>query len=38
MGDAAWHRDPNFATNLERVKRRAETDGRVSVNFRRHGC
>jgi itaconate CoA-transferase len=33
MGDAALARDPNFATNVERVKRRAETDGRVAASF-----
>ena len=33
MGDAKLAVDPNFATNLERVKRRAETDGRVAKVF-----
>jgi itaconate CoA-transferase len=33
MGDAKLAADPNFATNLERVKRRAETDGRVAKIF-----
>jgi formyl-CoA transferase len=33
MGDAKLVTDPNFATNLERVKRRAETDGRVAKVF-----
>ena len=33
MGDAVLARDPNFATNVERVKRRAETDGRVAASF-----
>ena len=27
LGDDALAADPNFATNVERVKRRAETDG-----------
>src|SRR6185437_8918282 len=33
MGDKALAVDPNFATNVERVKRRAETDGRVAKAF-----
>jgi itaconate CoA-transferase len=33
LGDAALAADPNFATNVERVKRRAETDGRVATVF-----
>jgi formyl-CoA transferase len=33
MGDKALARDPNFASNVERVKRRAETDGRVAAAF-----
>src|SRR5215475_16130011 len=33
MGDAALAADPDFATNLERVKRRADTDGRVAASF-----
>jgi formyl-CoA transferase len=33
MGDKALAVDPNFATNIERVKRRAETDGRVAAAF-----
>jgi formyl-CoA transferase len=33
MGDAALAADPDFATNLARVKRRAETDGRVARSF-----
>ena len=33
MGDAALAADPDFATNVERVKRRAETDGRVAAVF-----
>jgi itaconate CoA-transferase len=33
MGDAALAADPDFATNLERVKRRPETDGRVAASF-----
>ena len=33
MGDKALADDPNFATNVERVKRRAETDGRVAAAF-----
>jgi formyl-CoA transferase len=33
MGDAALAADPDFATNLERVKRRADTDGRVAKSF-----
>ena len=33
LGDAALAADPNFATNVERVKRRPETDGRVAKVF-----
>jgi formyl-CoA transferase len=33
MGDAALAADPDFATNVERVKRRADTDGRVQKAF-----
>jgi len=33
MGDAALAADPDFATNLARVKRRSETDGRVASSF-----
>jgi itaconate CoA-transferase len=33
MGDATLAADPDFATNLERVKRRADTDGRVAASF-----
>jgi formyl-CoA transferase len=33
MGDKALASDPNFATNIERVKRRAETDGKVAAAF-----
>ena len=33
MGDKALAADPAFATNVERVKRRAETDGRVAAAF-----
>jgi len=33
LGDAALAADPAFATNVERVKRRAETDGRVAGVF-----
>ena len=33
MGDVALAADPNFATNVERVKRRSETDGRVQAAF-----
>ena len=33
LGDRTLAADPNFATNLERVKRRAETDGRVAKVF-----
>jgi itaconate CoA-transferase len=33
MGDKALAENPNFATNVERVKRRAETDGRVAAAF-----
>jgi len=33
LGDAALAADPAFATNVERVKRRAETDARVQAVF-----
>jgi formyl-CoA transferase len=33
LGDQALANDPNFASNVERVKRRAETDGRVAAVF-----
>src|SRR5213078_3692257 len=33
LGDAALAADPAFATNVERVKRRGETDGRVGKAF-----
>jgi formyl-CoA transferase len=33
LGDPALAADPAFATNVERVKRRAETDGRVAKTF-----
>jgi itaconate CoA-transferase len=33
LGDAALAADPAFATNVERVKRRAETDARVAAVF-----
>jgi len=33
MGDSGLAADPNFATNVERVKRRGETDGRVQAAF-----
>jgi formyl-CoA transferase len=33
MGDKKLAEDPNFATNVERMKRRAETDGRVAAAF-----
>ncbi len=33
MGDAALAANPDFATNVERVKRRADTDGRVQAAF-----
>ncbi len=33
LGDGALADDPHFATNVERVKRRAETDGRVAAVF-----
>jgi itaconate CoA-transferase len=33
MGDQALAADPSFATNVERVKRRPETDGRVAAAF-----
>jgi itaconate CoA-transferase len=33
LGDAALAADPAFATNVARVHRRAETDGRVAASF-----
>jgi len=33
LGDPALAADPNFATNVERVKRRAETDHKVAAVF-----
>jgi itaconate CoA-transferase len=33
LGDAALAADPDFATNVERVKRRAKTDGKVTAVF-----
>jgi itaconate CoA-transferase len=33
LGDARLATDPDFATNVERTKRRAETDGRVGAVF-----
>jgi formyl-CoA transferase len=33
MSDAALAADANFATNLQRVRRRADTDGRVARSF-----
>jgi len=36
LGDKTLATDPNFATNAERVKRRAETDGRVAAVFAKH--
>jgi formyl-CoA transferase len=33
LGDDALAMDPAFATNVERVKRRAETDGKVAAKF-----
>ncbi len=33
MGDPALAQDPDFATNVERVKRRAVTDGKVAASF-----
>jgi formyl-CoA transferase len=36
LGDATLAVDPNFATNVERVRRRAETDHRVAAVFAAH--
>jgi itaconate CoA-transferase len=36
LGDAALAADANFATNVERVKRRAQTDGKVQAVFGAH--
>src|SRR5215475_5226299 len=33
LGDATLAADPAFATNVERVKRRADTDARVQATF-----
>ena len=33
LGDAGLAADPGFATNVERVKRRAQTDGKVAAVF-----
>jgi formyl-CoA transferase len=33
LGDSALAADPAFATNVERVKRRSQTDGRVAAVF-----
>jgi formyl-CoA transferase len=33
LGDATLAADPDFATNVERVKRRAQTDGKVAAVF-----
>jgi itaconate CoA-transferase len=33
LGDAALAADPDFATNVERVKRRTQTDGKVAAVF-----
>ena len=33
LGDPALAADPNFASNVERVKRRAQTDGSVAKTF-----
>ena len=37
LGDAALARDPDFASNVERVKRRAQTDGAGAGGVRRDG-
>ena len=37
MDDKVLAADPNFATNVERMKRRGETDGRVAAAFRQSG-
>ena len=36
LGDSALAADPAFATNVARVKRRADTDARVQAGVRRH--
>ncbi len=36
MGDKALAADPQFATNVERVRRRSDTDGRVAAAFAAH--
>jgi len=36
LGDKALGTDPDFATNTERVKRRAQTDGKVAAVFAQH--
>jgi formyl-CoA transferase len=33
LDDPQLATDPNFATNVERVRRRAETDGRIAADF-----
>jgi formyl-CoA transferase len=33
LGNKTLAADPNFATNIERVRRRAETDGKVAAAF-----
>ncbi len=38
IGDAALAADPAFATNMERVRRRGETDGRVAQFFAAHNA
>jgi formyl-CoA transferase len=37
LGDQSLATDPDFATNVDRVKRRAETDARVQAVFSTHG-
>jgi itaconate CoA-transferase len=36
LGDAGLAADPDFATNVKRVQRRAQTDGRVAAMFGSH--
>jgi itaconate CoA-transferase len=36
LGDPALACDPDFATNIKRVERRNETDGRVAAGFAKH--
>ena len=38
LGDPKLAADPDFGTNVERVKRRAETDRRVGAVFAAHGA